>query len=232
MVLHIILIEDEPVEMEEVQKVIQSVADQLQLLTVFRNFADGAEMKHEDILWADLFFLDIETKGENGIDTARRIRETTERTPIVFITNYESYSCEGYTVQAYRYLLKPVDTEKCEVCLKHAARLAETKSQELFILTQKGRKTLVYYRDVLYIEAAEHYCQIHTKRGVIKHRKNFAEFVSEAPSDQFIQCHRSYLVNRNSICQWGVHGLVMANEMTVPVSRGYADNVKAALIDM
>lgn len=232
MVLHIVLVEDEPVALEQTQKTIKQAAKELQMLTVFRTFADGAEIKDEDILWSDLFFLDIETKGENGIDTARRIRETTERTPIVFTTNHESYSVEGYTVQAYRYLLKPVEEGKCIDCLEHAASLAETKSQELFILNQKGNQTLIYYRDVVYIEAAGHYCNIYTKKGMIKYRKRFAEFVKEVPPDQFIQCHRSYLVNRNSICSHGLQGLLMSNGKKVPVSRSCTDNIKAALIDM
>lgn len=108
MVLHIALVEDEPITMEQTQKTIKRTAEELQMLTVFRTFADGSEIEEDDILWADLFFLDIETKEENGIDTARRIRKVTERTPIVFTTNHESYSVEGYTVQAYRFLLKPM----------------------------------------------------------------------------------------------------------------------------
>lgn len=232
MVLHIALVEDEPITMEQTQKTIKRTAEELQMLTVFRVFADGSEIEEADILWADLFFLDIETKEENGIDTARRIRKVTERTPIVFTTNHESYSVEGYTVQAYRYLLKPIGKEDCKPCLEHAAGLAETKSQEIVILAQKGKQILVHYRDVIFIEAAEHYCHIYTKNGMIKYRKKFAEFVNEVPRDQFIQCHRSYLVNRNSICSWETQGLVMNNDKTVPVSRGHADAVKAAIIDM
>lgn len=232
MVLHIALVEDEPITMEQTQKTIKRTAEELQMLTVFRTFADGSEMEEDDILWADLFFLDIETKEENGIDTARRIRKVTGRTPIVFTTNHESYSVEGYTVQAYRYLLKPIGKEDCMPCLEHAAGLAETKSQEIVILAQKGKKILIHYCDVIFIEAAEHYCHIYTKNGMIKYRKKFAEFVNEVPKDQFIQCHRSYLVNRNSICSCEVQGLCMNNGKKVPVSRSFADNVKTALTDM
>lgn len=230
MVLHIALVEDEPIAMEQTQKTIKRTAEELQMLTVFRTFADGTEIKEDDILWSDLFFLDIETIEENGIDTARRIRKMTERTPIVFTTNHESYSVEGYTVQAYRYLLKPIGDEDCSVCLTHAAKLAENKSQELFMITQKGKQTLIYYKDIIYVEAEEHYCHIYLKNGDIKYRKRFNDLVEEVPQDQFLRCHRSYIVNRNQIYSWEKQNLIMHDGCRVPVSRAYRDMVNKAIV--
>ena len=58
---------------------------------------------------ADLLFLDIRLPDQLGIETARRIREKDARVMIVFVTNLAQYAIEGYSVQAFDYILKPVD---------------------------------------------------------------------------------------------------------------------------
>ena len=44
----------------------------------------------------------------DGMALARKIRETDSEVPILFLTNHKEYVFEGYEVQAFRYLLKPV----------------------------------------------------------------------------------------------------------------------------
>ena len=56
----------------------------------------------------DLIFLDIDLGGMDGMALARKIRETDSEVPILFLTNHKEYVFEGYEVQAFRYLLKPV----------------------------------------------------------------------------------------------------------------------------
>ncbi len=56
----------------------------------------------------DILFLDIQMPDMNGIETARNIRKKDTCVAIVFITNYVKYAVEGYSVQAYNYLLKPI----------------------------------------------------------------------------------------------------------------------------
>ena len=58
----------------------------------------------------DVVFLDIQIPGElSGLALAKKIRETDSQIPIVFITNYAEFACDGYSVNALRYLKKPVD---------------------------------------------------------------------------------------------------------------------------
>ena len=57
----------------------------------------------------DLLFLDIQMNGLNGMDVARRIREFDNNVEIIFTTSVLDYVCEGYEVNAYRYMLKPIE---------------------------------------------------------------------------------------------------------------------------
>ena len=63
----------------------------------------------EDVLKgknADIFFLDINLEGMDGIEIAGKIREKYENVPIVFITAYINYALDEYKVRASRFLVK------------------------------------------------------------------------------------------------------------------------------
>ena len=73
---------------------------------IIRRFAATDRNKNFE---EDLLFLDIQIKGEmNGIELAHKIRQLGLDTVIVFCTNFPQYVYEGYTVNALRFLPKPV----------------------------------------------------------------------------------------------------------------------------
>ena len=64
-----------------------------------------------------LLFLDIEIPGEmNGMKAAKKIYSHNPYLPIVFVTNYSNYACEGYEVNALRYRVKPVMQAAIDQC--------------------------------------------------------------------------------------------------------------------
>ena len=48
----------------------------------------------------------------NGMDAAKKIREMNIDSEIIFITGNIEFVRDGYKVNAYRYLLKPVEIEE------------------------------------------------------------------------------------------------------------------------
>lgn len=57
----------------------------------------------------DIIILDMLMKPLNGIETARQIRQYDTEVPILIVTGTVEYAMDGYQVNAYRYILKPVD---------------------------------------------------------------------------------------------------------------------------
>ena len=57
----------------------------------------------------DLFLLDIQMQGLDGVTLARKIRAADEKCAIIFITGTAEFAADGYDVSALHYLLKPID---------------------------------------------------------------------------------------------------------------------------
>ena len=73
-----------------------------------------------------LVFLDLEMNQLDGMETARRLRQTEPGMQLAFVTGYDSHVYEGYQVGALGYLLKP----------PKAAQLADVLDRATAILTQ------------------------------------------------------------------------------------------------
>lgn len=54
----------------------------------------------------DIYILDVEMPGINGIDLAKEIREKDKKCEIIFLTAYAKYALQGYETHAYSYILK------------------------------------------------------------------------------------------------------------------------------
>lgn len=70
----------------------------------------------EALLWlehniADVALLDIDMPEMNGIALAAAIKAIRPDTAIIFLTGYEQYALEAFSVRASGYLLKPVTQE-------------------------------------------------------------------------------------------------------------------------
>ena len=71
-----------------------------------------------DRFMPQMIFLDIELgSGISGMETAVRLRCEEVKTPIVFLTGYETYVYAGYRVRAMDYILKPGKPEDIYRCL-------------------------------------------------------------------------------------------------------------------
>ena len=70
----------------------------------------------------DLLFLDVQMPGLNGFEVARRLIAAEVLPQLVFVTAFDQYAIEAFTVNAVDYLLKPVDPDRLEQTLERARR--------------------------------------------------------------------------------------------------------------
>jgi len=85
--------------------------------------ADGVEaLRVAGDLRPDVIFLDVQMPGLTGFEVARRLIEADVEAQLVFVTAFDQYAIDAFSVNAVDYVLKPVDAERLEQTIERARR--------------------------------------------------------------------------------------------------------------
>ncbi|EPZ54196.1 response regulator [[Clostridium] sordellii ATCC 9714] len=135
--LNIVICEDEIEQQEILKDYLEQILNEIDIKYEILIFNSGEELFKNYPSNIDIFLLDIQMDGLNGMEVARKIRQIDKKeVEIIFTTSLIEYIQEGYEVRAYRYLLKPV---KLEDLKKHIILCIEelTKNKESYIAVKK-----------------------------------------------------------------------------------------------
>lgn len=179
-------------------------------------FFSGKEFETSGNVY-DLLFLDCRLSDCNGIDLAKRLRNSGRKTAIIFVTAYEEYVYESFEVNAFRYLLKPIEKET----LRKAVKAFYTVYKEDSYLTiPTGKKIIQISLDrVMYIEAGEKHSLVRTLDGTYDSIKSITDYQEEIDSFRFFRTHRSFLVNMKYITEVENNVITLTNGEKVEISR-------------
>jgi len=175
-------------------------------------------------------FLDIYMPGSNGIETAKKIRETDKDMVIIFTTTSTAHGLDSFSVYALQYLLKPVDylTVK-EVLTKCTEKYADSLS---FIEVLSDRLNVrVYFKDIMYIECFDTALFIHTPAEIIKTFLPLSELEKQLKGSGFIRSQRSYIVNLRYVDDMVANDFILENGKAIPIRRSDRQVIKQAYLD-
>ena len=157
-----------------------------------------------------LYFLDIELEGGyNGVEVARKIRQYDPRGFIVFVSAYARYLSLTfeYKVEALDYIHKlDDDTVSLAVCscIENAYQKHVSRSDNGYFIFQlpQNRKISCCYDDILFFEIESPGSKrviLHTKKRVYTFWSSLESIAGSLSSGLFFRCHKSYLVNIESL---------------------------------
>lgn len=160
-------------------------------------------------------FLDVEMPGITGLELAKRLRERSPGTKIVFVTAYSQYALEAYSLHARGYVMKPVTAEKIRTELgeleqefvQPATRIrvqcfgnfdvfvdgtpvsfARSKAKELFayLIHKQGTACTVRELAVVLFEEKEYSTQI----------QNYLQKIISAMMKTFVELNVEHIINK------------------------------------
>ena len=122
-----------PIECAELAGDIENTLNQFGTEFSLKRFFNGQELlKYVESF--DIVFLDIKMPEINGMELAKQMRENRRESIIVFVTSAEEYVFEAYDVEAFHFLLKPVNENKLKNVLKKAVVKITACNNEDFII--------------------------------------------------------------------------------------------------
>lgn len=199
--LKCLAVDDEPMALEKLKNYIDKVP-YLELVAACECASEAMSyMKDNEI---DALFVDINMPDVSGMEFVKGL---TDAPLIVFTTAYSEFAAESYKVRAVDYLLKPYsfsDFQKAAEYLLQQWRARQDNvtravADDNMFLKVDYRYVRVSHRDIVYIEGMNEYLKVHLVSGdpLLVHT-NFRHMNACLP-DNFLQIHRSYVVNVNYI---------------------------------
>jgi len=245
-----LIADDEPLLRDALRRQLAEVWPELEIVAEARNGREAVRLFDER--HPDICFLDVHMPGLSGVDAASHIGR---RAHVVFVTAYDRYAVQAFAQGALDYLLKPVEQARlAETVSRLKERLQSSRPainteqllQQLsaqlakhrdsaplrWIRAQSGRTVrLIAVDDVDYLRSDAKYTLVAWRDGgkpaeaVV--RTPLKELAAQLDAEQFVQVHRSVVVNLRAISHVKRHDNETAEihlkgrNDVLPVSRNY-----------
>jgi DNA-binding LytR/AlgR family response regulator len=208
-----ILVDDEPLAREGLQKMLSGISS-VELLENFSNAMDANDFLKDNAV--DLMFLDIEMAALNGLEFAKSL---INKPLIIFITAYPQYALNSYEMDAIDYLVKPVRMQRLLKAVNKAEnylKLIQNNSAEfetatvendyVFIKSER-RFVKIFFKEILYIEGLKDYVVIQTESKKVLTAMNIKTIHAQLPEKNFTRVSKSFIVNTNHIVSVDTHSI-------------------------
>ena len=228
--IRIAVAEDEQNTYEMIHTFLKRYASEKQLEIGVKHFCNGFEITDSYRPEYDIILMDVDMPLMNGIDAARKIRSLDPAVIIIFITNLSQYAIQGYSVQAFDYILKPLRYFPfSEFFGRAVSRLQSQENTPYYTIRLKDGIRKVAVRDIYYIEINNHTLYYHTAAGTFQTTGKMKEIESQLADAHFSRCNNGYLVNLAHVDSIQENDTIVHGD-TLPISRSRKKDFSSALI--
>jgi two-component system LytT family response regulator len=204
----------------------------------------------------DVIFLDIQMPFESGLVLAREISRLRAPPLIVFATAYSEHAVDAFEVHALDYLLKPLNDARLAQAVERIGAMLGQRQREAYGAAVRdyveagagravaqlerinvrsvGRIEQIRVEDVLWVESAGNYVELHLAGRTVLHRITLNRLEALLVPGEFLRVHRSAIVRRSQIARLetvgdGSYRLTLRCGATVAVSERYLAALKSAM---
>ncbi len=183
-----------------------------------RTFLSGEELLNYDGQ-IDILFLDIQMNGMDGLETARKLRAGKFRGFLIFITVLKEMVFQSFEVQAYDYLVKPVDEKQFRKTMERLYVSMQNTSEDSLLVQQGYERRIVPKDEIVFCEVIDRKIYLNLASGEVVDYYERIENLETKLGSHFFRCHRSYLINLKHLKGYKNGTAYMDNHKEIPVSR-------------
>jgi two-component system, LytTR family, response regulator len=229
-----IIIDDERLARQELKNLL-SAHKEVEIVAECADAAQAREKVNE--LKPDIIFCDIQMPGKTGLELAEEIPGTVE---VVFVTAYDEHAIKAFEINAFDYLLKPVQPERLaetirKLNVKETANRLDNNSpltERDMVFIKDGEKCwFVRLCDIRLFESEGNYVRVYFEnfRPLILRSLNSLE--TRLNEKQFFRASRRHIINLSYIAgveSWFNGGLnvKLKDGKEVEISRRQAVKLK------
>ena len=216
--IRIAICDDEKYMSDQIQELACAFFGRRNRETAIRRFSCGRELLEYDGQ-IDILFLDIQMKGMDGMETAKRLRAGKFRGFLIFITVLQEMVFQSFEVQAYDYLVKPIEEARFEKTMERLlASMCSASGSSL--LVQKGYESrIIQKEDIVFCEIIDRKIYLNLASGEVVDYYERIENLETKLDSRFFRCHRSFLITLGHLRGYKNGTAYMDNGREIPVSR-------------
>lgn len=174
---------------------------------------------------------DIYMDNMSGIDVAKSIRLIDKDCFIIFLTSSNSFAQESYELNAFSYILKPINEDKFFNTL---SRIEKELKQPVNVLhiTVKGNSSIklcIPFDKIMYVDIINRTVCIHMQNNTVEIAETFTQCSKQLLiDDSFCNCCKSVIVNFKYVRKIFNTDFLMENNDLVPIKKRYNQDIKKA----
>ena len=180
----------------------------------------------------DAIFLDIEMGQMDGMTAAHEVRKALPNVPIIFITSHKELAPDGYEVQAFRFVCKPIDRNKLISAL--SSLKTHLLSKVSIVVRHNGEDVIIPLDSILWIESDNNDVRIICENKTITIRMRLRDAwneLSDISTGRFAYSHRCTIVNLSHVKSLSSSQVKLDNGASLMLSRGCEKDLKNQLFE-
>jgi len=241
-----LIVDDEPLARASLRILLEREPDAITILEA-RNGHEAVSLIHRER--PGVVFLDVQMPEMSGFDVVRQVGAAA-MPDVIFVTAHDQFAIQAFEINALDYLLKPVSEERFAEALQRTRanpRRRGDNSEHILSLLQSlaslpktltriavrsaGKTRFVDLADVLWIQAAENYVQLHTATSRHLVHVTLQSMLERLDPETFVRIHRSVVVNVRHVKQiesggQGDYVLTLGNGFCIESSRTYSEIIR------
>ncbi|MGZ3919861.1 MAG: LytR/AlgR family response regulator transcription factor [Bacteroidia bacterium] len=229
-----IIIDDERLARQELKNLL-SAYKEVEIVAECSDATQALEKINE--LKPDVIFSDINMPGKTGLQLAEEISGTID---VVFITAHDDHAIKAFELNAFDYLLKPIQPQRlAETIKKLSVKESSSKSENNTPLSIKdmvfikdGEKCwFVKLEDVRLFESEGNYVRVYFENFKPLILRSLNSLETRLNEKEFFRASRKHIINLNyiaSVEQWFNSGLnvKLKDGKEIEISRRQAVKLK------
>lgn len=178
----------------------------------------------------EVLFLDIDIPDMNGMDFFKIVKDNVKC--IILITSHPEFAVDGFDLNAFDYIIKPLSKERFDECISRLKEYLELQYKVSLFEDSFGSDSIMvkegyhYVKlrpyEVVYLEALKDYTKIVLldKKTTTVHG-NLRGMLNNDNFKDFVRIHKSYAVQRRYIKAIKANEMTMINDIVIPIGQNY-----------
>ncbi len=226
-----VIVDDEPKALELLKDCLTYLYPELIIAACFTTWQDALPALRTEKY--DLVFMDISMPGKTGMEVLSLLPGL--EAEVIFVTAHHDHALKAFKFAPAGYILKPIDDAQLSVAVDKAIERASYKKlaksgvtptalpQKIGIPNNKGTD-YINVDDIILLESIKGCTRIATANGDIISAYSLGRFKAIVDKHNFLQVHRSYVINLDHIKRYTAEGeVLLSNGIEIPVSRNFRD---------